>query len=443
MTVGLEQPLFDDRYRLEQLLGGGSSEVYRGTDVRLGRPVVVKVARAGSAEFDPARFENEMMLLAGLRHPGLVTLYDAGAVGDRAYLVMQYVAGGSLAERLRSGALTPEEVRLVGAALADALAYLHEHQVIHRDLKPGNVLLGEDGGVYLADFGIARTVDSARVTVTGLVVGTPAYLAPEQVRGRDITPACDLYALGLILLECLTGHREYTGAPIEAAVARLHRPPVVPPELPPPWPLLLAALTAEEASARPTARQVAAELSDPDAAAGRTAPLPLALPEPVPPQTAPAQPAPPAPARPPRRHGRAAAAVMAAAAVLAASGAVVLAAAWHGGQAPPLTPSAPTTAQTGQPARTTPASTAPSENRTAANTNLTASRSATPSRSAPASGQPTATPGTPPPTGPAPTATTPPPTTSQPPATTSAPAPTPTPTSTAAVTSGAPGPVSP
>jgi eukaryotic-like serine/threonine-protein kinase len=265
--------LFAGRYRLERLLGGGSADVHQGRDTRLGRTVVVKIARAGGSDFDPARFENETLLLAGLRHPGLVTLFDAGTVGDRPYLVMQHVPGGSLAARISGGPLPPEQVRRIGAALAEALAYLHGNRVVHRDLKPGNVLLGGDGGVYLADFGIARTVDAARMTVAGLVVGTPAYLAPEQALGGEISPACDMYALGLLLLECLTGRREYSGTPIEAAVARLYRRPAIPADLPDPWPDLLGALTAENPADRPNARQVVAALSGPDGPAERTAPL--------------------------------------------------------------------------------------------------------------------------------------------------------------------------
>ena len=125
-------------------------------------------------------------------------------------------------------------MRRIGARLADALAHVHAGGIIHRDLKPANVLLGADGRPRLADFGIARALDGTAVTGTGYVVGTAAYLAPEQVRGEWVGPAADVYALGLVLLEALTGRREYPGALVESATARLHRPPGIPEHLPSP-----------------------------------------------------------------------------------------------------------------------------------------------------------------------------------------------------------------
>ncbi len=214
MVGQLQTRLLAGRYRLEELLGGTDAEVYRAIDEQLGRTVAVKIARSGSSGFEPERFANEMRVLAGLRHPGLVTLYDAGTADDGApYLVMQYVAGVTLAARLRDGLPAAEEVRRIGAALAGALDHLHADGIVHRDIKPANVLISDDGEVYLADLGIARARDTAGLTDTGLVVGTPAYLAPEQVAGRTVGPACDLYALGLVLLECFTGRREYQGTP--------------------------------------------------------------------------------------------------------------------------------------------------------------------------------------------------------------------------------------
>jgi serine/threonine protein kinase len=165
------------------------------------------------------------------------------------------------------------EVRRLGAALADALSHVHAHGFIHRDVKPSNILLDDDDVPRLADFGLARLADGARLTRADQVVGTAAYLAPEQVRGGEITPAVDVYALGLVLLECLSGHREYEGAEIEAAVARLHRPPHVPDDLPFDLTRLLSSMTSTSPARRPSARECAEVLhaSNPPT---RIAPLP-------------------------------------------------------------------------------------------------------------------------------------------------------------------------
>jgi eukaryotic-like serine/threonine-protein kinase len=252
--------LLAKRYRLVEYLGGTNAEVYRGYDRQLRRPVAVKIARAGS-DFEAARFENEMRVLASLRHPSLVTLYDAGVADKRPYLVMQYVPGMTLGSRLRSTRLAPVEARRIGRALASALEYLHGVGVIHRDIKPDNVLLSADGEVFLADLGIARAGDAAALTAAGMVIGTPAYLAPEQVAADAVGAPCDVYALGLVLLECLTGRREYRGGnAVEVALMRLTRPPGVPADLPAPWPALLAGMTATDPAARPTAAEVADSL---------------------------------------------------------------------------------------------------------------------------------------------------------------------------------------
>ncbi|MCP2246020.1 serine/threonine-protein kinase [Lentzea aerocolonigenes] len=256
-----DRSLLADRYRLGEVLGtGGVAEVRRARDTVLARDVAIKLFRKGRDLADARRFDNEIRTLAGLSHPGLVTVYDADTTGETPFMVLELVEGRTLRDRLDRGPMRVEDVRRLGAALADALAHVHDQGLVHRDVKPSNILLGEDDVPRLADFGLVRLVDGARVTRADQVVGTAAYLAPEQVRGGEITPAVDVYALGLVLLECLTGHREYEGAEIEAAVARLHRPPVVPDDLPFGVARLLTLMTSLSAARRPTARECAKAL---------------------------------------------------------------------------------------------------------------------------------------------------------------------------------------
>jgi serine/threonine protein kinase len=254
--------LLDGRYRLGDVLGsGGAAEVIRAVDERLDRAVAVKLFRGDVAD-QLQRHEDEMRTLARLAHAGLVTVFDAGTddATQRPYLVMQLVEGSTLAEQLRRGPLPALRTAQIGASLADALGYVHEQGLVHRDVKPANVLIGTDSRVHLADFGIARIVDSAHVTRTGDVLGTPAYFAPEQVSGEPVGPPADVYALGLIMLECLTGRREYDGSSIEVAMARLTRQPEIPSSLPGIWQDLLAGMTARDPAARVSAEQVAERL---------------------------------------------------------------------------------------------------------------------------------------------------------------------------------------
>ena len=201
-----------------------------------------------------------MRTLAQLDHPNLVTVYDAGEANDQPYLVMQLIEGDTLADELRRGPIGPERTARYGAALADALAYVHEQGFVHRDVKPANVLIAADGRVHLADFGIARLVDSAHVTRTGDVLGTPAYFAPEQVSGGAVGSGADVYALGLMLLECLTGQRAFEGTAMEVAMARMNRDPEIPSSVPASWHDLLRAMTAREAGDRLTASAAAEQL---------------------------------------------------------------------------------------------------------------------------------------------------------------------------------------
>ena len=260
MSAGGPERVIGGRYRLESLLGrGGSAEVWRASDEALERQVALKLVTASGGE-DAHRVGDEARLLAQLSHPGLVPVYDAGTDDHgRPWVVMELVDGETLADTIRRGAVPAERVAEVGARLADALSYVHAQGLVHRDVKPANVLLGKDGRVRLTDFGIARLVDAAKVTATGLTVGTASYLSPEQVTSDPVGPPTDIYALGLVLLECLKGEREYPGSAVEVALARLNRQPVIPP-LPGGWGGLLAAMTDRDPERRPTAQQVATDL---------------------------------------------------------------------------------------------------------------------------------------------------------------------------------------
>ncbi|GAB2756301.1 serine/threonine-protein kinase [Streptomyces bullii] len=260
------------RYRLDALLGrGGAADVHQGFDLRLRRAVAVKVFRASSDTQTEERFTEEGILLARLQHPGLVTVYDAGRDKGEPFLIMDLVEGPTLRERITRGRLQPAEVGTLGAALADALAYVHAAGVVHRDVKPSNVLMDTTGSPRLTDFGISRLIDSTTHTASGALIGTAAYLAPEQVLGQHVGPAADIYALGLTLLECLKGDLEYDGTQLEAAIARLHRPPSFPPHIGHDLTRLLKAMTALEQHDRPDARSCAEVLSS--LGGGRRAPV--------------------------------------------------------------------------------------------------------------------------------------------------------------------------
>lgn len=249
-----------DRYEVLGPLGrGGMADVYRALDTALDREVAVKVLR--DAEHSE-RFRAEARTLAMLSHPGLVTVLDVGQVEGRPFLVMELVRGATLAECCQGEQLPPERVAAIGAQLAAALSHVHGAGVLHRDIKPGNVLLADDDRVLLADFGIARLIEEHATTDTGFTMGTAAYLSPEQVKGERVTPACDVYALGLVLLEALTGRRAYEGTPTEAASARLHRPPDVPEELGHAWHDLLVTMTSAAPEDRPDADQVRRQLTE-------------------------------------------------------------------------------------------------------------------------------------------------------------------------------------
>lgn len=255
------------RYRLDALIGrGGMASVYRGVDRSLGRSVAVKIfAAAAEGIDDTARRQSETALLASVEHHALVRLYDADydhAIG-REYLVMELVDGRDLRQSLRLGRMSPADAAGVAADLAEALHVIHERGIVHRDVKPANVLLspahlpGRRWNAKLADFGIARLIDDARLTHTGAFVGTAGYLSPEQVSGNAPGTAADVYSLGLVLLEARTGQQAFPGPATESAAARLVRDPEIPDELGPEWVALLRAMTDRDPAARPLALDVA------------------------------------------------------------------------------------------------------------------------------------------------------------------------------------------
>ncbi|GAA3404876.1 serine/threonine-protein kinase [Pseudarthrobacter polychromogenes] len=256
------------RYRLGEVIGrGGMSSVYCARDENLGRDVALKLFAPQAPDADELkRQEAEIQLLATLNHPGLVTLFDAGIdtrIPDepRPFLTMELVEGQDLRARIRHSTVPLEELAVIGAGIADALAYVHGLGVIHRDIKPGNILLvqirpGEPLRPKLTDFGIARIVDATRLTATGTMVGTAAYLSPEQALGKPLGPSTDIYSLGLVLLECIKGTVEYPGSAVESAVARLHRAPEIPEDLPAEWADLIRSMTAIEPLERPAAADI-------------------------------------------------------------------------------------------------------------------------------------------------------------------------------------------
>lgn len=262
--------LLDGRYRfIERLGAGGMAEVWLAEDIRLEREVAVKVLRERD-EGLARRLRRESRVLAGLSHPAVVAVLDAGEVDGRPFVVLERVRGETLAELLlRDGALAPGQVASLGAELADGLAHAHALGVVHRDVKPSNILVDEHGRARLVDFGIARTDDATHLTGTGLSVGTAAYLAPEQLEAPDqVGPPADVYALGLVLAEALSGRRVFPGPAPAAALARLRADPPLP-VVGDAWSHLLHVMTRRDPSSRPTASAVAAAvpLAAPDAAA--------------------------------------------------------------------------------------------------------------------------------------------------------------------------------
>jgi serine/threonine-protein kinase len=252
--------LLDGRYRVEsQLARGGMATVYRGRDIRLDRPVALKVAHADLAR-DPEfvrRFITEARAVAQLSSPNVVAVFDQGSAGDVHWIAMEYVPGPTLREVLQArGSLSAGESLDIIAGVLAGLSAAHQAGVIHRDVKPENVLLGRDGSVKVADFGLARAAAAVAETKTGMIIGTAAYLAPEQVSASTSDARTDVYAAGIMLFEMLTGAQPHTGeSPL--AVAYKHVTDVVPPVssrvpgLPPALDALVGRATSRDPRQRP------------------------------------------------------------------------------------------------------------------------------------------------------------------------------------------------
>lgn len=259
------QGLLADRYQLQEQLGRGAmGEVWRAADQLLGRPVAVKLLRAEAAA-DAERLRLEAQTAGRLNHPNVVGVYDFGSHHGQPYLVMEFVDGWSLAqERSLRGVLHPYDAAAIAAQAAAGLAAAHQCGVIHRDIKPANVMLTGDRTAKIADFGIARFADEAAsaLTVTGKILGTADYLAPERALGRPAQPASDVYSLGCVLYELLTGRPPFRGATSLAVVQQhVDAIPAPPGRLRPGIPQQLCdyvlLLLAKDPAHRPTAEQAA------------------------------------------------------------------------------------------------------------------------------------------------------------------------------------------
>jgi eukaryotic-like serine/threonine-protein kinase len=271
-----------DRFVLEREVGsGGMSTVYLGRDETLGRSVAVKVLKGGFSGTDIGdRFQREGKTAARLSHPNIVPVYDAGEgeIGGRevSYIVMEHVSGGDLKDLLDArGPLGTRELSRIGAEVAAGLAHAHERGVVHRDMKPHNILLDEAGRPKITDFGIARALEATRMTQTGSYLGTALYSSPEQLRGKDITTKSDVYSLGATLYQAATGTAPFQGTSMEVAEKHLSKEPKPPGELRPGVDeglsaLILACLD-KDPEKRPSAREVEKRLSSLSEAAPRKA----------------------------------------------------------------------------------------------------------------------------------------------------------------------------
>lgn len=259
------QRILDQRYELEELIGGGGmADVYKAKDCLLNRPVAVKILHEEfkqDKEFID-KFQREAQAAARLSHPNIVNIYDVGVADGDHYIVMEYVPGRTLKDRIRQeGHLSVSESLRVAREIAEALAHAHANNLVHCDIKPHNILMMADGHAKVADFGIARAVTESTMTYSGNVIGSVHYFSPEQAKGTMITPKSDVYSLGVVLYEMLTGKLPFTGDnPVSIAVKHLQEEPVPVRQIDPSIPPVVEAIVSKAMSKDPAMRPTSAEL---------------------------------------------------------------------------------------------------------------------------------------------------------------------------------------
>ncbi|HET7352554.1 MAG TPA: Stk1 family PASTA domain-containing Ser/Thr kinase, partial [Gaiellaceae bacterium] len=237
VSDSLIDTLFDGRYQIQRKLGaGGMADVYLAEDQELGRRVAIKILNGRHANDDQfiERFRREAKNAAALNHPNIVSIYDRGEAEDTYYIAMEFLDGRTLKELVVSRGAAPLNVAIEYARqILSALRFAHRHGIVHRDIKPHNVLVDAEGRVKVTDFGIARA-GTSQMTETGSIVGTAQYLSPEQARGGEVDPRSDLYSLGVVLYELLTGKTPFDGeTPVEIAMKHLSNAPKPPSKLRP------------------------------------------------------------------------------------------------------------------------------------------------------------------------------------------------------------------
>lgn len=261
--------VLDQRYELQELIGGGGmADVYKATDLLLDRPVAVKILHdqfKSDTEFID-KFHREAQAAARLSHPNIVNIYDVGVADSAHYIVMEYVPGSTLKDKIRQeGHLSVSASLHIAGDIARALAHAHANKLVHCDIKPHNILMMADGSAKVADFGIARAVTESTMTYSGNVVGSVHYFSPEQAKGTIITPKSDVYSLGVVLYEMLTGQLPFTGeTPVSIAMKHLQQEPVpvrqIDPSIPPVVEAIVSRAMSKDPAMRPTAAELVADL---------------------------------------------------------------------------------------------------------------------------------------------------------------------------------------